>query len=220
MNQMITVTTRCSEWKHSEFRLEFDSAIPQADVYALVSFLEESVQAGTRYDDGQMIEFGSMILRLAVSDDVFIVEEPDLRTFPISWKVGITQSMRLLRLQKDIAESVGLGDHLEFSSIRCSLLVGTDLIEGLDMLILERSEPHASDSGWFVGRLDTKLDYNDAANLHRISVYQAILNWPRMAGFLALPAGSRVETSERLTISRNGQPLEIQKGSFLDVASI
>jgi hypothetical protein len=216
---MKAVTTKCSEWKHPEFRLEFDSAIPQADVDVLVSFLEESVRGGARYEDGQTIEFGSMIFRLAAVGDVLAAEEPDLLTFPISWKAGITQSLMLLRLQKDIAESVGLGDELDFPSILYSVLVGADLTEGLDTLVLDRAEPYGSDSGWFVGRLDSTIDYNDAANLFRISVYQAIVNWPRIAGFLALPAGSRVETSERLQISHNGQPLTIQKGSFLDVAS-
>lgn len=216
---MKSVTTKCSACNHPEFLLEFHSSIPQADVDVLISFLEESVQGGTRYEDGQTIEFGSMILRLAAVDDLFIVEEPDLLTIPISWKSGITQSMRLLRLQKDVAESVGLGDELNSPSIRYSLLVGADLTEGAGQLVLERSEPDCSDSGWFVGRLDGKLDYNDAANLRRMSIYQAILNWPRIAGFLALPDGSRVEASERLDISRSGEPLEIQKGSFLDVAS-
>jgi hypothetical protein len=98
-------------------------------------------------------------------------------------------------------------------------VVGADLTQGLDQLVLERSEPYGSDSGWFVARLDTKLDYDDAANLRRISIYQALLRWPRVAGFLALPIGSRVEAAERSHISHNGEPLEIRKGSFLDIAS-
>ncbi len=213
-------TTRCSAWNHREFRLEFDSHIPQVDVRMLVSFLEESVQAGTRYKEGETIDFGSMILRVAAAGDLFELEEPDLLGIPISWTVGVTQSLRLLRLQKDIAESVGLGDDLDFPSIRHSLLVGGDLAEGLDTLVLERTEPANSDSGWFVGSLDGELDYNDAANLRRISVYQGILSWPRIAGFLALPAGSRVEASSRLQISRNGLLLEVSRGSFLDVARV
>jgi hypothetical protein len=213
-----TVTIKCSEYNHPDFQFVVDSAIPQVDVDVLVSFLEQSVQGGTRYEDGQIIEFGSMLFRLVTSDDSLTLQEPDLRTIPISWTDGITNSMKLLRLQKDIGESVALEDELDFPSIRCSLLVGADLAEGLDTLVLERSESDGLDSGWFVGRLDTEIDYNDPANLRRISVYQAILDAPHIAGFLALPTGCRVEISRQsTTLSYKGQPLKIQKGSFMDI---
>ena len=128
--------------------------------------------------------------------------------------------MTLLRLQKEITESVGLADEIDPASIRYSLLVGTDLTKNTNTFILERIQPVDSDSGWFVGCLETVLDYNDAANLDRISVYQAVLNWPQIAGFLALPADCRVEVSNANTVfSRNGLPLEVQKGSFLDIVA-
>jgi hypothetical protein len=219
MSSTRTVTIKCSEYNHPDFHLMVDSAIPPVDVDVLASFLEESVQRGTTYGDGQTFEFGSMLLRLVLSDDFLTLQEPDLRTIPISWTEGITNSMKLLRLQKDIGESVGLGNELDFPSIRCSLLAGVDVVEGLDALVLERSEPDGLDSGWFVGRLNTQIDYNDPANLRRISVYQAILDAPRIAGFLALPKGCRVEISgHSTTLSYNGQPLKIQKGSFMDIA--
>ena len=220
MNQMEIVTTKCSEWGHPEFRLEFDAAIPQVDVDVLVSFLEQSVENGTRYEHGQSIELGSMILWLVAVDGYFNVEEPDLLNVPLTRRVGVTQSLRTLRLHKDIAESVGLGDELDFPSIRHSLTIGTDLSIGVDAFVLERLESQGLDSGWFVGRFESQLDYSEAANLRRVSLYQAILNWPRIAGFLALPTDSRVEMSPKgLEISRYGRLLEIQEGSFLDVAS-
>jgi hypothetical protein len=219
MSSTRTVTIKCSGYNHPDFQLVVDSAVPQVDVDVLASFLEQSVQEGTRYGDGQTIDFGSMLFRLVTSDGFLTLQEPDLRTIPISWTEGITNSMKLLRLQKDIGESIGLGDELDFPSIRCSLLVGADLAEGLDTLVLERSEPDGLDTGWFVGRLDTEIDYNDPANLRRISVYQAILDTPLIAGFLALPTGCRVEISgQSTTLSYNGQPLKIQKGSFMDNA--
>lgn len=220
MNQVKTVTTnKCYERKHPEFRLVVDPAVPQVDVDALVLFLEQEVQQGVRFKDGEIIDFGSMCFRVATVEDFLTLEEPDLLEFPISWKLGITAAMKLMRLQKDIAESVGLGDELDFASIRNSLLVGTDLAEGPHTLILDRAVPDGSDSGWFIGTLDSQRDYNDAANLCRISVYEAILNWPCITGFLALPRGCRVETSP-LQISRDGNPIEITKGSFLDIVSL
>jgi hypothetical protein len=217
MSSTRTVTIQCSEHNHPDFKLVVDEAIPQVDVNILGAFLEQSVQGGVRYEDGQTIEYGSMLFRVLQLGDCLILHEPDLRTIPIAWIEGVTHSMKLLRLQKDIGESVGLGDELAFPSIRCSLLVGTDWRGGHDPFVLERSEPDGLDSGWFVGRLDTAIDYNDPAHLQRISVYQAILNVPQIAGFLALPTGCRVEISpQSTTIAYNGQPLTIQKGSFMD----
>jgi hypothetical protein len=219
MTSIETVTINCSRYDHPDFQLMVDSAIPHVDVDCLVSFLEESVQGGTRYLDGQTMQFGSMLFRIVALDNLLTLQEPDLRTFPISWTTGITRSLQLLRLQKDIAESVGLADKLDFPSIRCSLLVGADLTNGFDLLVFDRAESDGLDSGWFVGRLDTGIDYNDPGNLRCVSIYQAILNWPQIAGFLALPAGCRVEMSRLSTvISYNGRPLEIQKGSFIDTA--
>jgi hypothetical protein len=219
MNKIRIVTTKCSEFKHPEFQLEFESTILRADVDVLVCYLEQTVQGGTRYGDGQTIAFGSMLFRLAAQDGLLALQEPDLKSFPIFWEMGITNSMKLLRLQKDIADSFGLGDEVDPPSLLCSLLVGADLSPNCDMLVLERSTYDGSDSGWFFGRLNTELDYNDAATLRRISVYQAILNWPHLPGFLALPAGSRIEMSKRSKIVLyHDRPLMIQKGSFLDVA--
>jgi len=218
MTRQRVTTTSCSKWQHLEFHVEFESGIPAVDIEALVSFLEATVKAGTRYAEGELIAFGSMILRVAEMENALTLQEPDLQSIPISWNDGITQSMMLLRLQKDVGESIGLEDELDPPSIRSSLLVGADLSKRLGGCILERSEPAEADSGWFVGRLDTELDYSDEANLQRISVYQAILNWPNIAGFLALPAGCRVEVSGASRVfSRNGQVLEIQERSFLDM---
>jgi hypothetical protein len=219
MSSTRAVTIKCPGYNHPDLQLVVDAAIPHVDVDVLASFLEQSVRGGARYEDGQTIEFGSMLFRLRKLTDFLTLQEPDLRTIPISWTEGITNSMKLLRLQKDIGESVGLGDELVFPSIRSSLLVGTDWSEGLDTLVLERSEPDGQDSGWFVGRLDTEIDYNDPINLQRISIYQAILNVPQIAGLLALPTGSHVEISpDSTTISYNGLPLRIREGSFLGIA--
>jgi hypothetical protein len=217
MNNDSVSTTQCEKFRHPEFRLTVDSYIPRIDIGVLVSFLEESVENGSRFADGETISFGSMLLRVASIDGSFSLEEPDLKSLPIVWKNGVTQSLKLLRLQKDIAESVGLNEEVDPPSIRCSLLVAADMTQDCQAFVLERTSPVQSDSGWFIGRLDTQLDYRNSANLNRQSVYQAILNWPQIAGFLALPAGCRVDVSLAKTLfSRNGEPLGIKKGGFVD----
>jgi hypothetical protein len=214
-----TVSIPCARYNHPDFQFIVNALVPHEDVSVLVSYLQDSVQEGKRYEDGEMMQFGSMLFRFVKAGDFLILQEPDLRAIPIVWTDGITNSMKLLRLQKDVAESVDLGDAVDFPSIRGSLLVGADWAEASDTLVIERSEPEGLDSGWFVGRIDTRLDYNDPANLRRVSVYQAILDAPRIAGFLALPAGCRIEIARQsTTLSYRGQALTIRKGSFLDVA--
>ena len=158
-----------------------------------------------------------MLFRVARIDERFVIEEPNLLSLPIEWRQGVTRTMQLLRLQKDIAESVGLEDQIDPPSVRCSLLVGADLSQQDEEFVLDRMKASDCDSGWFVGRQDSELNYDDEANLKRISVYQALLDWPNIGGFLALPAGCRVEVSGRKQrLTRNGRNLEIRSGSFLD----
>ena len=217
MNKNSISTTRCSTHRHREFVLVFDTSIPQGDVVVLASFLEESVEKGVRYEHGEIISFGSMLLRVAALDDSFTLQEPDTQSVLIAWRLGVTQSMMLLRLQKDITESVGLVDEMDAPSIGSSLLVGTDIPQGGDEFILERANPMGADSGWFVGCPDTLVNYNDESNLMRISVYQAILNWPRIAPFLALPPGCRIDLLRANTLfTRSGSPLEIKPRSLVE----
>lgn len=218
MSMQSSTTTKCRTFQHPEFIILFDSAIPQPDIDALASFLEQSVKEGAQYVDGELIAFGSMLLRIDSVNGSLVLQEPDLISLPITWTLGVTRSIKLLRLQKDIAASVGLDDEIDPPSIQASLLVGTDLAQQSSGLVLDRMKPVDSDSGWFVGRGDSVLDYNDEAHLNRISVYQAILNWPQISGFLALPPGCRVEISAGNSLfERNGKPLSVKKGSFVDI---
>lgn len=217
MSNNTVTTTKCSAFEHPEFALDYDTAVPRSDIEVLTSFLEESVAAGTRYNEGDLITVGSMLFRVTEINGSLTIEEPNLSSLPIEWRQGVTLTMQLLRLQKDIAESVGLEDETDPPSIRYSLLVGADLSQHDNEFVLDRMKTSDSDSGWFVGRLNSELNYEDEANLKRISVYQAILTWPNIGGFLALPAGCRVEVSGRKKcFTRNGRDLEIKSGSLLD----
>ena len=217
MSRQFIATTKCSAFHHPEFILWVDTEVPQADINILTSFLEDSVGKGTHYNEGDLIAIGSMLFRVARSNNSLSLQEPDLQSLPIKWKQGVTRSMQLLRLQHDIATSLGLQDELDPPSIRYSLLVGSDLTPQLEEFVLDRMEPADSDSGWFVGRQNSVLNYDDEGSLKRISVYQAIVNWPKIAGFLGLPAGCRVELSRsNLHFTRNGSPLDIKSGSLVN----
>ena len=217
MSERAIVTTKCSRHGHPEFTLSCDSSAPMVDVQALASFLEESVGGGARYVEGEFIAVGSMLLRVTRINDTLAVEEPDLVAMPIEWTPGVTRTIRLVRLQRDITESVGLEGEIDPPSIRSSLLVGADVTRTDNDLVLARGDVCDGDTGWFIGRRDSLLTYDDQSNLTRISVYQAMLHWPIVGGLLALPAGCRVEMSSReARITREGRNLEIKSGSYLD----
>lgn len=217
MSNKAIATTRCSAFLHPEFQIVFDTTVPRVDIDVLVSYLEGSVEEGARYKEGDFVTVGSMLLRVAVVGDSLTLEEPDFQAVPIEWAVGVTQTMRLLRLQRDVAESVGLGGEINLPSIRSSLLVGADLSRLDEELVLDRMGSDQSDSGWFIGRGDSALDYENEANLIRMSVYEAIVKWPKVAGFLGLPAGCRVEISGGdLRLTHHGDALKIKPGSLVN----
>ncbi len=217
MGMKVVATTRCFAFGHPEFHLVCDAAVPRADVDVLAFFLEESVENGARFDVGDLVAMGSMLLRVAMVGESFTLEEPDFRSMPIGWVEGVTRSMRHLRWQRDVAASVGLDGEIDLPSIRSSLLVGADLSPRDETIVLDRMKSDRSDSGWFVGRSDSALAYHDEASVNRMSVYQAMVHWPKIGGFLGLPAGCRVETGGRSPrITRDGRALEIKPGSLID----
>jgi hypothetical protein len=209
-------TNVCSAYGTRDFRLIGDPSIPVVDVQWLAALLTDSVANGTRFISGQTIELGSLLLRLELLDDVLLVTEPDFMSMPIVWTRGVNNTLRIIRLQKDIADSVSLGDEMESQPLCTSLILGSDLQPGATNLVLERVDPATNDSGWFIGDLNAKIDYSIAKNLRRVSVYEAVVNWPQIAGFLALPDGSRVEIrGQTATLARNGTTLPLLVDSLL-----
>ena len=82
---------------------------------------------------------------------------------------------------------------------------------------MDRLEGSENDSAWFVGRLDTVLDYNHPQSFTQMSVYEFLLGWPQVGGFLGLPTGTSLEYEpESLRVRYLGDLLEVAPGSFLD----
>lgn len=216
MSKKQIVSIDGSAFDHPDFELELDANIPQGDISALADFLRDSLKDGVRFNVGETIEFGMMLLRIEKLNRALTLQEPDLRGIPINWTFGATNSLRIMRLQRDVGDSVGLREELQFPSIRSSLLRGVDVEPGRHVLFLNRSQFDGLDSGWFVGLLSSDTDYENPANLQRESVYQAMLWWPNIIGFLALPFGCRIELTEHsIDIYRGDKKLTAKAGSLL-----
>jgi len=157
------------------------------------------VADGSRYVPGQTLQVGWIINRIQETQDGLLTPcEPDFSSLPIAWDESVTTTLSHLRLQKDTCSSFGI-EVLHFPSMLQSGLVGVDVISGLDGIVMERLDAtDDTDSGWFLGSLQSQCDYADPAMLRRCSLYELAIQIPHCIQFLALPIGSRVECCESM----------------------
>jgi hypothetical protein len=215
---MILRTSHCKQHKHPEFSFRIDPKKGlREDANWLVGYLEQNVASGERYMDGETVQIGWIVNLLKKrKDGTFGVLEPDFESFPINWVDSVTDTLAQFRMQNDVAESFGLNP-IEFPSIRQSCVLGTDVVAGDVNLVLERTEPNEDDSGWFIGRADTSIDYSDPQNLRRASLYEAGVLTPGAIMFLALPTGYRVVlTDSSIEITFGDRELTPLPTSFLE----
>ena len=220
---MIVRTAGCNALGNPLFSYRFDpAAIIGPDADWLSALLESAVGEGRVFGSGETIQIGWMINLLKEhGDHTLAVFEPDFESFPIEWVDSVTTTLQHLRLQKDVFESVGLSQQLQFPTILQSSLVGADVDKSAQRLVLERAEEIANDSGWFIGHAESTCDYNDPGNLRRCSLYEVGMLVPKSIMFLALPTGCRVFLSETsVEISYQGTPLPIVPGSLLSLTSV
>lgn len=176
----------------TKLEVAFSDSTPVLDVDWLIALLQKQLADGVTIEPGETISVGSMLLNVQGDGVSLHLAEPDFKSTPIKWCQGVSQSLQMLRMQKDTVESVKLEQQAEFPDLRSSLIVSKDLGAPSRGLVMDRSAPDEMDTGWFVGLADSDLDYNDAENLTRISVYEAIIMKTDIVDFLALPPGSNV----------------------------
>lgn len=211
------ITSACHKHGHPEIELEFDSDFAlETDVAFFSKYLADEVAKGTKYEPGQIIQIGWMMNRIDTNGQKLTLAEPDLAAFPIQFVRGVTNTFRHLRLQKSVAESVGLEAQLSFPSILESGIVCSQLADRADF-VMDRSEPKERDSGWFLGCADPAHDHNNPQNLSRQSLYEIVLSKPECILFLALPAGSWILSyGGTIEIRLKDEILPFKKNSFLD----
>jgi hypothetical protein len=213
---MQVTTTGCAKHGHPEFILDIGDAL-DVDGRWLVEYLEEAVAEGERFKVGETFAIGWMVTKVfAAGSTKLTLHEPDMKSMPIQWVPSVRTTLMHLRVQRSIAESVGLEDELELSTILSSAIVCTEL-ENATGVVLSRAEPQENDSGWFVGCTSPRHDHNDPSTLDRTSLYQLAILAPGAIGFLGLPAGIQVvvRPGNAPVIERNGKRLPIKPRSYL-----
>jgi hypothetical protein len=211
-------TTTCARHGHPEFRIAYDPAVVVIadDVKWFLGWLEESVGGGARYAAGQTCQIGWAITQVRHDGDDLSIWEPDMRDLPIAWSESVSYTLAHLRIQKDVVESVLDPDELSFPSMLESAVICDRLGQGED-LVMERVEPAGADSGWFFGCREDGHDHNDAAELQRVSLYEAVIRHaPQIIPYLALPPGILVGVGPGgPTLFHQGEPLHPRPGSYL-----
>jgi hypothetical protein len=212
-------TTKCRGHGHPEFQITYDPALVpvENDVRWFIGWLEQSIAEGNRFSPGQTCQVGWTVTEVRHADgDSLSLWEPDMRTMPIVWSESVSKTLNNLRLQKDVVESVLSSSELLFPSMLQSAIICTRL--GTDKgLVMERSQPRGTDSGWFCGCHAKDHDHNSVAELRRVSLYEAAERYaPQIVPYLALPVGIFISVSNSApAIFMKGEPLKSKVGTFL-----
>jgi hypothetical protein len=216
---MIISTTKCEKFGHPEFVLEADeSAVPDIYIRELVETIEHMVADGSVFQAGEIFQIGWMLTRVQEKGPRHLtLEEPDMRSLPIQWIPGVSDTLRQQMLQVFILDSVALRNEMQIPSIQQSLIACTRYTD--NRFFMTRSEANnETDSGWFVGCLDDRHDHHDTGNLRCISLYEAYLAQRGIQGFVTFPVGATViiDSKNGVTILKEGEPLDTGPDSFLD----
>jgi len=212
-------TNTCRSHGHPEFQIAYDQAlIPvEDDVHWFIGWLENSVAQGKRITPGQTCQVGWIVTEVRLGESGSLsLWEPDMRQVPVVWTESVTNTLAHLRLQKDVVESVLSASDLSFPSMLQSSIVCARLGQ-TEGLVLERTKPSESDSGWFCGCRGGNHDHNNAGELRRVSLYEAAVRYaPQIVPYLALPAGVLIGISGGAPkVFQDGKPLVFKPESFL-----
>ena len=217
MNRFIT--RACNQYGQPELVIEYEpDGVIQDDVAHLAATLEQMVRDGARFEPDQSLALGwSVVWFVSCPDGCLGFEEPDFRSMPVQRVPGLTSTIKHLRLQKDIVESVLPADQVQFPSLRNSCTVCKQVTE-TGGFVMERADPQEPDSGWFIGCLDPAHRHDLIESIDRMSLYEAVSQRRLpIVPWLALPAGTLVCSGDQgLAIQRHGQSMHVRPGSLLD----
>ncbi|MEM5569188.1 hypothetical protein [Aliarcobacter butzleri] len=97
--------------------------------------------------------------------------EPDYYKTPINWIVEIEKTIKLIRYQLDTEKSFSLEYDRRELTVRNSLLIGNDVFMNSNEIFMTRTDrSNEMDSGWFIGNINTNLDYTNISNMKKISL--------------------------------------------------
>src|ERR1043166_2346156 len=171
---------------HPEIVLAFDpEMVIPPDVDWLENVLSQQMAAGSKFKPGQTIQLGWLFLKVFEKGTRLVLAEPNFAEIPMKFVPTVGRGLMQLRLQKSVAESVGLAERADFPSPLQACLTCARLNDRVDF-VMERFDKSGNDSGWYLGCDNADHDHNDAKNLARRSLYEVACYRPECIPFLAL----------------------------------
>ena len=212
---MLFKTKSCHKFNHPEFCVICDTqVIPHNDIKYLINFFEDEVKKGIRFKTNETIQIGWMVNQLKLMDDQYLhVLEPNLKDLPISFIDSVTNTLRHLRQQKDVVESINEDLEVSYTSIRSSIVV-CPTYQKATSIYLVREKAENNFSGWFFRDLDSE----DQENYRPISLYEFACHRPDLVKFMGIPPeyGMHVRPGDNFRIIFGEREIFPKPGSFLD----
>jgi hypothetical protein len=216
---VIIVTETCRQHGHPEFVLEADEAhVPSIYLQSVAQTLQRMVAQGSVFRPGETFQIGWMLTRVeSYGGDRLTLVEPDMKSLPVRFVPGVSETLRQMMLQLFMLDSVSLRAEIDIPTLRQSILACNRYAEpAFYKTSYDTTEP--ADSGWFVGCLADDHDHQQPANLTRVSRYEAFLRQPAIQGFLAFPRDSLIAIDPRagVRIYKQERELKVEAGSFME----
>jgi hypothetical protein len=216
---MIAHTSECLLYDHPEFAVEWSGdATLKPWLTRFLEWLENEVATGTRFETGEIVQFGWSFLKVTPRlDGTLALFEPDFTSMPAAFVDSVSNTLLHTMLQRFAANSLDLTSAMEIPSLRQSCIVCSRLSQQ-EGVILDRARPSdEQDSGWFFGCTQPGHDHNDPKELERKSLYEvAALGDSRLIPFLTLPPGVKVYLEEStLAVWQEGKELKCEPDSYL-----
>ncbi|MFI2282819.1 hypothetical protein [Nocardia beijingensis] len=179
-------TTSCASHGHPEFTvLCTEPRLPGMENW-LLSYLESTVAAGTRYQPGETIRVGWNLVRVRGRADgtLGLAERTDVQT----WAEQVDRTLRDVWYQREVAAGVGLADRLDFPGEDQQAIVSSCGLESPVLVLARTATDDPEFSGWSVECFED--------HAHRASYYTPLLElgtaMPFVVQFFALPAATTV----------------------------
>ncbi|MBL8021203.1 MAG: hypothetical protein JNM27_16155 [Leptospirales bacterium] len=215
---MIFTTKALSPFGQPEFEIQLNQhEFAQVDFDFLQNALVQMAKSGARFLNGQLIQIGSTPCRVASGRGTLFLEEPDFEMYPLHWIPGATNTMRHLRIQNYVGDSLGLRDSLSHPSVLQSAVICTQLTPASGIFMERTSPTDSEDSGWNILCPDPKHAHDNPATLRRELLYLVCMVNSAVPQYIALP--EKISILQHFKgiphFSLNGEPIPFARDSYL-----
>ncbi len=204
-------TSLCGAFGQQEISLSL-KAKSGIDPSWLVAYFESEVRTGRRFQSGETVQIGWMIVMLRSSATGELeVWEPQFDSLPIKWTKGVNNTLRHLIIQKSVCEQFECEP--DFPSLQQAGIVAPRFLESTDTFTMSRDQSVNNDSGWVfsVPNEPVRLGDGEFRSLFEISFYHT-----EAIAFLAMPAGaSATKSNGVIEVTWNRRSLSSQNNELL-----